>query len=247
VKEQNMGGSAFLLYGNIDSSLLGKKELKQNIIQKIFGIKRYACPTEIIINDKLTLVEIKNHTLDVLINEFKKYLLKTIPRPNSASEQFIDYLNIKTMSIRLRGNKSTEKTEWYVEFSFSGCAGMGQTSAELGSHWVEIWLNNERDFISDVLDKNGFKIDGKKDESAGYRFIPFKQYGYARILTKEEIYEDGDYEGSKYLTFDQAYIESSSDDELSKMKKLDHKYQNHINANKCYCQLCEPDFIPLII
>ncbi|MEN6319299.1 MAG: hypothetical protein ABFD82_11160 [Syntrophaceae bacterium] len=177
-----MGGSAFLLFGNIDSTLLESRESKQSIIQKLFGIKKHAGPTETKMHDKLTLIDIKNHNLHVLTDDFKKYILTVISDPNSASKQFIDYLNMKTLSIYLRGNKSPEKTEWYVQFSFSGCAGMSETAAELGSHWVEIWIHNERNLISNILDKNGFKINEEKDDSAGYYFIPFEHYGYARIL-----------------------------------------------------------------
>lgn len=240
-----MGGSAILVFGNVDLPLLKNRPVEQSVFQKLLGIKKHASLKETRINDQLTIVEIENRPLHGLRDDFKKYILRTIPRPHSASGQIIAYLNMKTMTIYLRANKSPEKTDWHVQFSFSGCAGMAETSAELCAHWIEIWLQEERDLISDTLFKNGFQVHDQKDSPSGYCFIPFEKYGYGRILRKDEIYGGEDYEGSRYLAFDQGSLESIPDKELSGMKELDHKYQKYIIENKCRCQICEPNFMPL--
>lgn len=240
-----MGGSAILVFGNVDMSLLESRPVKQSVFQKLLGIRKHASLKETRINDQLTIKEIQNHPLHGLRDDFKKYLLRTIPRPHSASKQIISYLNMKTMTIYLRADKSPQKTDWYVQFSFSGCAGLAETSAELCTHWIEIWLHEERDLIFDTFGKNGFQAGDQKDSPSGYCFIPFEKYGYGRILQKDEIYEGADYEGSQYLSFDQGSLESLADKELSGMKELDRRYQKYITENKCCCQICQPDFAPL--
>ena len=238
-----MGGSAFLLFGSIDPILLEKREIKQTLFQKIFGIKKYTGPTETKMNDNYSLMSINNHGLGILEKIFKKYLLEAIPNPNTATKQFMDYINIKTITIYLRGNKKVDKTEWYVQITFSGCAGMSETSAALGSHWAELWINKERNKITEILAKNGFIIDENRNESEKNFFIPFDKYGYAKVLNENEI--DDEIEGSKYFEIDQAVLESLSDEEQTLLSKLDNKYYTYVNNKICHCQICDPNFIPL--
>lgn len=240
-----MGGSAILLFGEMDLSVLERKDANPSFFQKLFGRKQSAAPTAMKINDQLTHLEIKKHSLNGLKEDFKKFIKQSVPRPHFASEMFFDYMRMNIMTLYLRGNQTPEKTDWYVQFSFSGCAGMAETSAEIGAHWVEIWLNRERAAVSDFLEKNGFTISDRQDAPSGYRFLPFEKYGYCRILDQEEIYEADDADGSKYLSFDQGTLEALSENELSQMKALDDQYREYIGDNKCRCQLCEPDFAPL--
>jgi len=48
-----MGGSAYLLFGSLDESLLTPRPLKQNIVDKLFGRRRYSMPRETKIEKKL--------------------------------------------------------------------------------------------------------------------------------------------------------------------------------------------------
>lgn len=240
-----MGGSAFLIYGDIDSKLLEKRETKPTFIQRIFGIKKYVSPKETPLGNNLTIIDINQPCFDKLIDMFQEFLNRFISQPHSATGQFIEYLKIKTMSIFFRGEKTLDKTEWYVQFNFSGCAGMGEISAELGSHWVDKWLKIEKYSLLDFFNQNGFHISDNQPENDDSAFIPFEKYGYAKI--QNSVITDEEYEGSQYFEFDQSVLEGLDNSDFRKMKNLDQQYKNYYDLKKCCCQICNKEFVPLKI
>jgi len=240
-----MGGTAYLVYGNIDPVLLEKREIKPTFLQKIFGKKNFIQPKEMKVDDNRTIIDINQPELNNLVDLFQGFIKKTLPKYNSATQQFIEYLDIKIMSIFIRGERFKDKTEWYIQFGFSGCAGMAEVSAELGSHWVNKWIAIEKNNLLNIFAKNGFQMFDNQNSNDESYFIPFEKYGYAKIQNTEIM--DEEYEGSKYFEFDQSCLEGLDENDYSKMKNLDKNYKKYYDSKKCCCQICNPEFVPLKI
>ncbi|MBN2382334.1 hypothetical protein JXQ70_05570 [bacterium] len=238
-----MGGSAFLIYGDIDPTLLERREIKPYFFQKLFGIKNYVSPKETNVGNNRSIIDIDQPCFEKCIDMFHDFLNRYISQPHSATIQFLEYLKIKTMTVFLRGEKSQEKTEWYVQFSFSGCAGLGEVSAELGTHWVEKWLSLERKSLSEFFSQNGFHISENQPAYDDSAFIPFEKYGYAKIQNSAIM--DPEYEGSRYFELDQSFLEGLGNEDVQKMEKWDQQYRNYFDSKKCCCQICNKECFPL--
>lgn len=67
------------------------------------------------------------------------------------------YLAMDVVTINVRGERSgDEVSSWYVQMTFSACAGMADTSAEVAAHWAEIWYRR----AGDELASNHFRPFG---------------------------------------------------------------------------------------
>lgn len=242
-----MGGMVAVLRGRADSRLLEPRPAKRGLIDRLLGRHPVEGPREIKLGDGSSMIELPSDSLNHLPKEFQLYLRRSMPEPWQSTKSFLDYLSIDILSVQLRGERKSNDREmsWYLQFSFSGCAGMAETSAELGSHWVEKWIQKEGPIIQDtLLTPNGFNRDLSQTGSWQVVFVPFEGLGYGRRVV-DSTTVDPEWEGSKLFEFDYAQIEAFQvNGELGKLRSLDERFVDLGSNGSCLCQLCSPSFKP---
>src|SRR5579859_4725835 len=158
-----MGGNAFLITGKLTDAKAGEKPSISD-----FG--------------SAELAGLPIGPLDGLRNDFKHFLKKAIPKPHAATKSFLNYLDIPiNIYVRSERKKGSSDFNWYVQFTFSGCAGMAEVSADLGVHWACRWYQeNSNRLLKDFFEPFGFVPDSKQDLSfLDVKFIPMDGLGYA--------------------------------------------------------------------
>lgn len=229
-----MGGSAAIIRGSVEQRLLEPRRAKQGLLDRLLGRTRFVTPSEVAIGDGRSMIDLPADEFRRLAADFDNFLHRAIPQPWESTKLFFDYLAIGTLSVFLRGERSAAaaQTAWYLQFSFSGCAGMAETSAELGAHWVEKWFQKEGERIqADFLDAAGFHRQPGEPHEHGVVFIPFEGLGYGRRAGGEAIFE-----------FDYSQVELLGASGKSELNDLNRRFANLGSDKKCLCQLCSPAF-----
>lgn len=186
---------------------------------------------------------------------FRDHVGARFDRPWAATASVLEYLQLGVMSVYVRGEAAGENApEWYVQITFSGCAGMAEVSSELAAHWAERWYRAEQaNVVSTHLRPYGFEPNGRiePDRSAEV-FAPIGTAGYAvynATPREEEEEEDGEGETdeedfeSRYFDIDASALEMLSKSErLRALKELDEGLPRFLPAGSCCCQWCAPAF-----
>lgn len=225
-----MGGHAAIIKGTVAEWALQPRPATAGLLDRLLGRKKTTTPVE--------------QALRPLAAEFGAYLRRSIPAPWEATRMFLDYLAIPALEVHLRDARGTGAPEavWTLQFSFSGCAGMAEISAELGSHWVEKWFEKEGARIqAELLNAAGFQCE-PLEQSGSPVFVPFEGLGYGRRFDEPP---DPEWEGSHVFEFDYSQTEMLEQaGELESLKALDTKFGGLGADGKCLCQLCSPAFRP---
>ena len=240
-----VGGQAHLIWGNIDEERLKPVPARRSFLDKLLGKPRFQQRCESELPDGTRLIELPAGDLERLPEDFARFLEQCIPAPWLATETFFDYLAEDIISIYLRGEHAPEKPspDWYIQITFSGCAGLAEVSAELGSHWSEIWFKENRDRIFErYLEPFGFlPAENQAMPEKRPLFLPVGRLGYAMHVGEVEI--DPEWPGSRLFELDAACTEAFElDGTLSRFQALDDKFGPVMSDGKCRCQLCMPDF-----
>lgn len=240
-----MGGQAYLIWGNIDEERVKPVPAKRSFWDKLLGRRRFQERTESELPNGTKLIELPAGDLARLGEDFGGFLERRIFEPWPATEVFFDYLAENVVSIYLRGEHTPETPapEWYVQITFSGCAGLAEISAELGSHWAEIWFTENRERITErYLEPFSFvpspnrPVPGKRTA-----FLPVGRLGYAVYVG--DVDTDPEWPGSRLFELDAAATEAFElDGSLSRLRVLDEKFGSLMADGNCRCQLCMPDF-----
>ncbi|MBJ6802611.1 hypothetical protein [Geomonas propionica] len=241
-----MGGSAYQIFGFLDERHLEQRQIKKNIADWLLGRQRFLKPKEFKAGN-MTMFEIPAEELAPLKTEFFSFLRKTMPTPWMATTGTFDYLDLDVMTIYMRGDRSTgaEDINWYLQLTFSGCAGMAQVSSDVAAHWVEIWYKVERTKIQERLERFGFRPQqNPPDEEPAVTFFPLPECGYAEFSTElqEMFIEEEEY--SFHFAFDSSVEEAEPDQGLALLQRLETGFASLMSDGKCRCQLCSPDFRP---
>ena len=164
-----------------------------------------------------------------------------MPEPWNATKAFVEYVDIGVATL-LRGETDPDELPlWYVQLSFSGCAGMADVSSELAYHWADIWLRNELNQINEtILRREGFTATGKFEPiDAPVRFVPigttdFSTYAAATLWNRQFEFE-----------IDGGITESLDDDGERLVAAIAQEFGELMADGKCRCQLRAPDYSPL--
>jgi hypothetical protein len=232
-----MGGAAAIIKGIAEPRLLEPKPAKRSLLDRLLGRTKLVGPSEVAIGDGRTMIDLSAEEFRGLATDFVDFLHRSIQEPWDSTHRFFDYFSINTLSVYVRGERASAaaQTAWYLQFSFSGCAGMAETSAELGSHWVEQWFQKEGDKIqADFLDGAGFQRESGDGQHAGLVFVPFEGLGYGRRAEGDPLFE-----------FDYSMVEPlEASGKAEELKDIDNRFGNLGGDGKCLCQLCSPAFEP---
>lgn len=221
-----MGGSTFLIFGDINHEIIPEiKEKKwKKILRKKTNKKEYI---------EYMCVNIKEY----IMNNFMEYLKNVFQEPWESTMHILDYLDNSTMDVFLRKDLRDESE--YLQIYFFTCAGLAEISSEVACHWFKIWYESNKKTIETKIKEMGFN---PKEEDVftmrDYIFIPTDEYGYAMFI-EELMYEEGPL-WSKFFEIDSGITELHRRNKEFRYfgKKLDEKYELTLKERKCRCQLC---------
>ena len=157
-----MGGTAFLIWGKLSEARLQPTPLERTLLDRIMGRQRFDKPNVTNVGGGRRVIDFPATKYQVLADDFRAFLERKIPVPWPATEEFMNYLEDGALSIYVRGEQAPELSapDYYIQITFSGCAGMAEVSAELGSHWAEIYYRDTHENIKDqYLNHFGFVPD----------------------------------------------------------------------------------------
>lgn len=239
-----MGGSALMIYGTVSERVLEPKPAPRSFMNRLFG-RTQSAPQWRPLGANRQLITVPADDLDALGSEFRDHVVARFEKPWAATRAIIDYLGIDVTTVYVRGDREGDQPpEWYVQLTFSGCAGMADTAAELCAHWAERWFREDRDRItSEILRPNGFEPSGRTvPAGTSMVFVPIGAAGYAIYRASPN---DGDDElehgASRYFEVDGSAYDHLDDAEVADaMRALDEHVRPLIPSDRCCCQWCSP-------
>jgi hypothetical protein len=241
-----MGGNAYLIFGSLDQRHLEQRPVRKSFMDRLLGRQRYVKPKEFTMGNT-TIFEVQAKELEPLKNEFLTFLRKAMPTPWGATSGVFEYLDLDIMTIYMRGDRSAgaKDINWYLQLTFSGCAGMAQVSSDIAAHWAEIWYKAEKSKIQERLESFGFHPEEHpRDEGPAPLFFPLPENGYAEYSDEPQEMSSNEQEYNFHFSFDSAIEEAEPDQGLGLLQRLETGYASLMTDGKCRCQLCSPDFKP---
>jgi hypothetical protein len=231
-----MGGTAFLIHGNLSESTV-QKALRVGLFARLLGKNALQVANY---GEGRELITLPPRNLTGLVDSFLSYMYGLLPKPWPASAQELDYLKMAS-TIYLRGERKGQETDWYVQYSLSGCAGMAEVSAELGYHWLSKWYAAESSSINQqFLAPFGF-VPTHADVDAGERlFVPIAECGYAGFSSRGTA-TGADQSEEALFEVDVAAEETFGENTEVAMRQLEEVCGVHRRAAKCCCQVCRPN------
>jgi hypothetical protein len=235
-----MGGTAYVIHGTLDQARAWPVPRKKSLLDKLLGRQQYDTPSYVESTES-TIVEVPPGELEpALIRAFRQFLEREIASPWEATSMFYSYLDFG-MHVYLRGQSpdGTSIADWFVQISFSGCAGMAEISAELGYHWVHLWIERTLAEITEsVLQPRGFMPNGRPQYMGDpVTFLPIGEYGYALYGTRYST------EHETYSALDQGVLEGFEEEEVQRLlQTITSEWGALMSDRQCRCQLCMPEF-----
>ncbi len=224
-----MGGTAFLIYGDINSKKI--KPIKDRVWRKFF---RRIRKQKVSIDYKSDLIK------SYFVDSFVEYLNRKLRNPWNSTKHVLEYLEINEMDVFIR--KDLRDSGDYIQINFFGSAGTTEISAEVACHWFEKWYEESADEIYNDINGMGFEIEEESSMNTRENiFIPTDNYGY--VMMNEDPYFEGkeDEVWSRYFEIDNGIMEyyNGQDEFREYGKKLDEKYVEILEKRQCGCQMCQ--------
>lgn len=239
-----MGGSALLIHGTPSVDLLTPRAAARSLADRLLGRHPVSGPTETPIGRDRVLLEIPSDPLRPLGDDLRTYVDRAFGVPWPSTMCVRDYLAMDVVTTYLRGERAgNEASSWYIQLTFSACAGMADTSAEVAAHWAEIWYRQARDELtSKYFRPFGFAPERVDTTGPAKRFVPLGRLGYALFHGDEEAgpadSEDRNFE------VDGAALERFNGVDLTReWQELDAALSDVRAAGVCFCQFCAPGWI----
>jgi hypothetical protein len=236
-----LGGSALLIHGTPSAELLAPRAAARSLADRLRGRHPTSGPTETPIGRDRVLLEIPSDPLRPLADDLRAYVDRAFDDPWPSTICVRDYLAMDVVTTYLRGERSgNEVPRWYIQLTFSACAGMADTSAEVAAHWAEIWYRLQRDELaSKYLLPFGFTPDRVDTIGFAKLFVPLGRLGYAQFHSDEDAGpadpEDRNFE------LDASALESLDGVDLTReWQELDEALSDVRAAGVCLCQFCAP-------
>src|SRR5688500_5439911 len=135
-----MAASALLIYGTASEALLQPRPAPRSLLDRLLGRTPTIAPAWFEINRDRRIIDLPCVELQALGGSFRDHVASRFHPKSKATSSVLDYLGIGVTQVLVRGDASgSNPPEWYVQVTFSGCAGMAEVSAELAAHWAELW------------------------------------------------------------------------------------------------------------
>ena len=240
-----MGGRSALIYGTLSGDRLAPAPAKRSMIDRVLGRNPFERPRESHVGNDRTLIDIPADALTPLMREFVGFVRRSLPKPWTATKSMLQYLNDIRGRVYVRGEKLLDaEPDWYLQLSFSGCAGMAEVSALIATHWAEIWFSRQQfDLVRTFLAPFGFI---PSDEPVRQRvedgFVPLGTFGYARFDRSGRASSSDDLNSSSYFEIDACFLDGA--DALGAvipLRRLDVELLPRLPSGTCWCQMCQPE------
>lgn len=135
-----MGGDAFLIPVTPSAGLL---EQKPGFLARLLGARPKP--------DELSTASFRK----ALWNDFRAHLRERLPSALPATKAACDYLDTIGWSLYLRRyaeiNVGAGAEGWFLQITWSGCAGTAETSAALAAHWTRLWWEARSPVVSGLV------------------------------------------------------------------------------------------------
>ncbi|HYC31865.1 MAG TPA: hypothetical protein VEB59_06210, partial [Gemmatimonadales bacterium] len=183
-----MGGTALLIYGSLSPERLRPRPLPRTWLDRLLRRTRERGPRVRPMGSR-EMVVVDAADLAPLAARFRAFLEREMPEPHEASKQILEYLDMDRIpNLYLRGERERGgEPDWYVQVSFSGCAGMAEVSAAVAEHWAAAWARRELPQLErEILGPFGFTPRaGQRFEAPG-GFLPVEELGYLQWVPEED-------------------------------------------------------------
>jgi hypothetical protein len=168
--------------------LLRPRAAPRSISDRLLGRHPVSGPRETPIGPDRALLEIPCEPLRAIADDFRGFVAKAFDRPWPATTNVRDYLALDVVTTYLRAMRSSnEAPDWYIQVTFSGCAGMAETSAEVAAHWAEIWYRQAAPELGvKHFGPFGFAPARAEPNDPAARFVPLDRLGYALFREGDE-------------------------------------------------------------
>lgn len=241
-----MGGTAFLIPGKLVEHHWQPQPEKRSFLDRVMGRRGFTKPRVTELGPGTRLIELPPGPLVGLEADFRDFLARRLVEPWEASQLVLDYLDDGVVTVFLRGEQSPERTEphYYVQVSFSGCAGIAEVSAEVARHWAAVWYQDSYERLADrFFEPFGFAPSyPEAQELLANPFLPMGRLGYGMYVGGLPGPSDEE-APSQLFELDASVMESLDETEdLSIIRELDTKFGPLMADSQCRCQLCMPDF-----
>ena len=242
-----MGGYAYVIPGQLTSQRVAEAERPMppppppSFWQRLFGSPVTHVETRRVMEFQNgdRLIEIPPAPLNVsLVDDLRAWLDGRFPHPSRGTSVVLEYLSGVPPTVYVRGlqRAGAHEPEYYVQVTFSGCAGQAETSARAASHWTAAWYAAEHDRIaSEHLAPFGFQPVSDAGEDEPMVFLPAGDLGYLEYTPP-----DARDEGQGAFEIDQAVVEAYEGSPL--LTRLDEVFAGYMRDPACRCQLCDPEF-----
>ncbi len=179
------------------------------------------------------------HLRDVLIADLRAWINARLPQPSTGTAHVLQYIGEIEPTVYVRGlqRRAEQTPEFYVQITFSGCAGQSETSARAAAHWTSLWYTADRERIASAhLTPFGFTPStNERGEEEEMMFLPAGELGYL------EYCEDGLLEPDQPAFEIDASVMEAPEDHAA-IERLDAAFGRYMSDRRCRCQVCEPGF-----
>jgi hypothetical protein len=223
-----MGGAAFLIPGELDDGrlqaleapapslwarLLGRAPARARVHVEASGERHFEVPP--------------GPLGPALIADFRRWVVAAVDPPAEGTAAVLEYLEGIEPSVHVRGRQAVgaARPAFSLQITFSGCAGMAETSARVCEHWAGRWWESESARLRrDLLEPWGFRPGPQPPAVEPMRFLPAGPLGYLEHV--DDAFE-----------LDQAVLETP-DGENADLSS----FAAFMKPPRCRCALCEPGF-----
>jgi hypothetical protein len=242
-----MGGHAYVIQGQLTSERVAVAEHPvqpppPSLWRRLFGSPVASVEARRVVElpNGDRLIEVPPAPLNVsLVDDLRTWLEGRMPHPSGATSVVLEYLSGVPPTVYVRGLQPTgaDEPDYYVQVTFSGCAGQAETSARVVSHWAAAWYAAEHERIaSEHFAPFGFvPAPDAEGEDERMVFLPAGDLGYLEFTPPEARYE-----GQNAFEIDQAIVEAYEGSPL--LTRLDDMFKGYMRDAVCRCQLCDPEF-----
>jgi hypothetical protein len=241
-----VGGAAYLIRGRLAQRLIPDAPLPAPstvpLWRRLLGAPAVSIPGRshvVVFSNGDRHFEILPGSLEEdLVVDFKKWLFRELGALSRASAVVVEYLEFGGPSIHVRGlQRSTDsKPSFWIQLSFSGCAGEAQVSADVAAHWAACWHRARRDEVRDAyLLPFGFTPEPHEGlADADPPFLPAGDLGYLEFTPPESRERDR----MPLFVLDHSLEEAFAGQPC--LDRLEERFARFMTDGTCRCQLCEP-------
>lgn len=240
-----MGGHAYVIPGRLAPERLAEAQRPAEpaavpFWRRLIGSSTLAESRAVDLPNGDRLVTIPPAPLDtVLIRDLRGWLDSQILQPSRGTAVVLEYLSDIAPAVYVRGLQrvGTDAPEYYVQVTFSGCAGEAEVSARVASHWTAAWYAKEYDRITaEHLTPYGFlPASQRSEDDEPMVFLPAGELGYLEYIPPAMREE-----GQSAFDLDNGIVEANEGNPL--LTRLDDVFSGFVRDAACRCQLCDPEF-----